>query len=187
MERSQRRRSSTSGRRAGSPRPSATTARRSTHARSLARWSRAARSKNNLRLRRGGPRRRAAEGPASAAAIPPSAASRRSGSRSTVSSRSSTPPCPPRGICSHPVAASPPSPSTRSRTAGSSASSSIAPPAASVHPNSRFCRCGLEPEAELITRGGVAPSAGEVADNARSSSAHLRVGRKLESTEGDED
>jgi 16S rRNA C1402 N4-methylase RsmH len=32
----------------------------------------------------------------------------------------------------------------------------------------------------MVTRGGVAPSAGEVADNPRSSSAHLRVARKLD-------
>lgn len=50
-------------------------------------------------------------------------------------------------------------------------------------PEFPVCRCGLEPEAELITRGGVAPSAGELADNPRSSSAHLRVARKLERLE----
>ena len=48
-------------------------------------------------------------------------------------------------------------------------------------PEFPVCRCGLEPEAELITRGGVEPSAGEIADNPRSASAHLRVARKLES------
>ena len=47
-------------------------------------------------------------------------------------------------------------------------------------PEFPVCRCGLEPEAELLTKGGVAPSAGEVADNPRSTSAHLRVARKLE-------
>ncbi|MDQ3103578.1 MAG: 16S rRNA (cytosine(1402)-N(4))-methyltransferase RsmH [Actinomycetota bacterium] len=46
-------------------------------------------------------------------------------------------------------------------------------------PEFPVCRCGLEPEAELLTRGGVVPSAGEVANNPRSSSAHLRVARKL--------
>jgi 16S rRNA (cytosine1402-N4)-methyltransferase len=50
-------------------------------------------------------------------------------------------------------------------------------------PEFPVCRCGLEPEAELVTRGGVAPSPGEVADNARSASAHLRVARKLETNE----
>ena len=47
-------------------------------------------------------------------------------------------------------------------------------------PEFPVCRCGLEPEAELVTRGGVAPSAGEIADNPRSASAHLRVALKLE-------
>jgi 16S rRNA (cytosine1402-N4)-methyltransferase len=46
-------------------------------------------------------------------------------------------------------------------------------------PELPICQCGLEPEAELITRGGVAPSTGEVADNPRSASAHLRVARKI--------
>jgi 16S rRNA (cytosine1402-N4)-methyltransferase len=46
-------------------------------------------------------------------------------------------------------------------------------------PEFPVCRCGREPQAELLTRGGVAPSAGEAADNPRSSSAHLRVARKL--------
>jgi len=47
-------------------------------------------------------------------------------------------------------------------------------------PELPVCRCGLEPEAKLITRGGIAPSAGEVADNPRSASAHLRVAVKLD-------
>jgi 16S rRNA (cytosine1402-N4)-methyltransferase len=47
-------------------------------------------------------------------------------------------------------------------------------------PELPVCRCGLEPEAKLLTRGGLAPSAGEVAENPRSSSARLRVARKLE-------
>jgi 16S rRNA (cytosine1402-N4)-methyltransferase len=49
-------------------------------------------------------------------------------------------------------------------------------------PELPVCRCGHEPEAERLTRGGISPSAGEVADNPRSGSAHLRVARKL--TEG---
>ena len=51
-------------------------------------------------------------------------------------------------------------------------------------PEFPVCRCGLEPEAKLVTRGGIAPSAGEIADNPRSASAHLRVARKLEGAEG---
>lgn len=51
-------------------------------------------------------------------------------------------------------------------------------------PELPVCRCGIEPEAELVTRKGVAPSAGEVAANPRSASAHLRVARKLEPGEG---
>jgi len=47
-------------------------------------------------------------------------------------------------------------------------------------PEVPVCQCGLEPEAELLTRGGLAPSAGEVAANPRSSSAHLRIARKLD-------
>jgi 16S rRNA (cytosine1402-N4)-methyltransferase len=50
-------------------------------------------------------------------------------------------------------------------------------------PEIPVCQCGLEPEAELITRGGVAPTAGEIADNPRSSSAHLRVARKISGSE----
>ena len=49
-------------------------------------------------------------------------------------------------------------------------------------PELPVCACGLAPEAELVTRGGVAPSAGEVAANPRSASAHLRVARKLGSS-----
>ena len=51
-------------------------------------------------------------------------------------------------------------------------------------PEFPVCRCGLEPEARLITKGGVAPSAGEIADNPRSTSAHLRVALKLEREAG---
>ena len=34
--------------------------------------------------------------------------------------------------------------------------------------------------AKLVTPGGIAPSAGEIADNPRSASAHLRVAVKLD-------
>ncbi len=51
-------------------------------------------------------------------------------------------------------------------------------------PEFPVCRCFHEPEAELLTRGGVSPSPGEIADNPRSTSAHLRVARKLEQAPG---
>jgi 16S rRNA (cytosine1402-N4)-methyltransferase len=41
------------------------------------------------------------------------------------------------------------------------------------------CGCGRTPEAELVFRRAVAPTAGEVADNPRSKSARLRAARKL--------
>ena len=47
-------------------------------------------------------------------------------------------------------------------------------------PELPVCACGRTPEAELVTRRGVAPTPGEVAANPRSSSARLRVARKLE-------
>ncbi len=47
-------------------------------------------------------------------------------------------------------------------------------------PDIPICVCGHDPEAEILTRRAVAPTAGEVASNPRSKSAHLRVARKLQ-------
>ncbi|MBW3607002.1 MAG: 16S rRNA (cytosine(1402)-N(4))-methyltransferase, partial [Actinobacteria bacterium] len=46
-------------------------------------------------------------------------------------------------------------------------------------PDLPICACGREPEAELVSRRAIAPSAGEVAANPRARSARLRVGSKL--------
>ena len=47
-------------------------------------------------------------------------------------------------------------------------------------PELPVCVCGHVPEAELLTRRALSPTPGEVADNPRSKSAHLRAARKLE-------
>jgi 16S rRNA (cytosine1402-N4)-methyltransferase len=47
-------------------------------------------------------------------------------------------------------------------------------------PELPICICGREPEAELLTRRAIAPTAGEIESNPRSKSAHLRAARKLE-------
>jgi 16S rRNA (cytosine1402-N4)-methyltransferase len=46
-------------------------------------------------------------------------------------------------------------------------------------PDLPICVCGHEPEAELLTRRSVAPTAGEIAHNPRSASARMRVARKI--------
>jgi 16S rRNA (cytosine1402-N4)-methyltransferase len=51
-------------------------------------------------------------------------------------------------------------------------------------PDLPVCACGREPEAALLTRRSVTPSAGEVAHNPRSASARLRAARKLRDTPG---
>jgi 16S rRNA C1402 N4-methylase RsmH len=47
------------------------------------------------------------------------------------------------------------------------------------------CGCGREPEAELINRRAVRPSAGEVAGNPRAQSGRLRTAVKLASGSGE--
>ncbi|MGN6373459.1 MAG: 16S rRNA (cytosine(1402)-N(4))-methyltransferase RsmH [Solirubrobacteraceae bacterium] len=50
-------------------------------------------------------------------------------------------------------------------------------------PQLPVCACGREPEAALLTRGAVTPSAEEVAGNPRASSARMRAARKLTPTQ----
>jgi 16S rRNA (cytosine1402-N4)-methyltransferase len=47
-------------------------------------------------------------------------------------------------------------------------------------PDLPVCACGRTPDAELLTRRAVAPSAQEVAENPRAGSGKLRAARKLE-------
>jgi 16S rRNA (cytosine1402-N4)-methyltransferase len=46
-------------------------------------------------------------------------------------------------------------------------------------PDLPVCGCGREPQAALLTRRAITPSAGELAHNPRSASARLRAARKL--------
>jgi 16S rRNA (cytosine1402-N4)-methyltransferase len=48
-------------------------------------------------------------------------------------------------------------------------------------PDLPVCGCGRTPEAELVSRGGIVPSPGEVASNPRSKSARMRAARKVSS------
>jgi 16S rRNA (cytosine1402-N4)-methyltransferase len=51
-------------------------------------------------------------------------------------------------------------------------------------PDMPVCGCGRVPEAELVSRRAIAPSAGEVAAKPRARSARLRVASKLEEDQG---
>jgi 16S rRNA (cytosine1402-N4)-methyltransferase len=46
-------------------------------------------------------------------------------------------------------------------------------------PDLPICVCGHEPEAELLGRGGIVPTPGEIESNPRAKSARLRAARKL--------
>ena len=46
-------------------------------------------------------------------------------------------------------------------------------------PELPVCGCGREPEAELLTRRALSPSEGELSENPRASSAHLRAAVKI--------
>jgi 16S rRNA (cytosine1402-N4)-methyltransferase len=51
-------------------------------------------------------------------------------------------------------------------------------------PDLPICACGREPEAELVSRRAIAPTAGEIAANPRARSARLRVASKLREDRG---
>lgn len=51
-------------------------------------------------------------------------------------------------------------------------------------PDLPVCGCGREPEAELVTRRSIVPTAGEIAANPRARSARLRVASKLREDQG---
>ena len=48
-------------------------------------------------------------------------------------------------------------------------------------PDFPVCACGRTPEAEPLSRGGVVPSPGEIADNPRARSGRLRAARRIDS------
>jgi 16S rRNA (cytosine1402-N4)-methyltransferase len=53
-------------------------------------------------------------------------------------------------------------------------------------PELPVCACGRTPEAEPLSRRAIAPSPGELAENPRAASAHLRGARKLTAKEREE-